>query len=52
MKLTAKDDIIFGAKRFRAGEVFEADKDTASFLLAQKWVKKVVEEAPKKAKKK
>ncbi len=52
MKLIAKDDIIFGAKKFKAGEVFEVDENTAGFLLAQKWVKKVEEEAPKKAKKK
>ena len=40
MKLRAINDIILGAKKYKAGEVFEADKNTASFLLAQKWVTK------------
>ena len=49
MKLRAINDILYGAKTFKAGEAFETDERTAGFLLAQGWV---VEDASKKTAKK
>lgn len=48
MKLLAKADIIFAAKKFKAGTVFETDENTAGLLLEYGWAE-VVEEvkAPK-----
>lgn len=52
MKIIANGPILWGAKKINAGEVFEADEETAGKFIALKWVKKAEEVAPKKAKKK
>lgn len=46
MKLIAKADILFGGKKIKAGEAFEASKQTAQIFLKLKWVEKA--EAKKK----
>lgn len=40
MKLKAKADIIFGGRKIKEGETFEADKQTAQIFLKLKWVEK------------
>lgn len=53
MKLIAKNDIVFGGKVYKAGNVFEVDAKTASFFTGLGWVEEQPEpEAPPKAKKK
>lgn len=53
MKLIAKDSIIYGAKKFKAGEIIEIDDKTAKKFLSLKWCEKVEEaEKPKTTKKK
>ena len=53
MKLIAKNDIIFGAQKFKAGETIDLDKNAASLFMALGWCDKVEEvEKPKTKKKK
>lgn len=48
--LKAINDIIWGAKKFKAGESFEVPEDVAEKFLALGWAE--AEEAPKKPAKK
>ena len=54
MKLKAKADILFKAKKYEAGSVFEADADHGLTLISLGWAEAVKEKkaAPKKAAKK
>lgn len=53
MKVKAVNDIIFGAQKFKAGEVIDIDDKTAKLFLSLKWCEKVEEaEKPKTTKKK
>jgi len=54
MKLKAKTDILFDAKKYEAGSVFEASAEHGLTLIDLGWAEAVTEEkkAPKKAAKK
>lgn len=54
MKLKAKTDILFEAKKYEAGSVFEASTDHGLTLISLGWAEKVEEKkaAPKKSAKK
>lgn len=48
--LKAINDIIWGAKKFKAGESFEVPEDVAKRFIELRWAE--AEEAPKKTAKK
>ena len=51
MKLKAIKDFLWGARKIKAGDVFEADEKTASNFIALGWTA-AEEDKPKAAKKK